>query len=472
MKRIVSALLIWTMLLVTTGIRGAPVFAVSKPAVPAIISITSGTTKQEGEVTVKWKKISANGYQLQYSMSAGFSGAGTWSTKSASAVTRTFTGLNKGAVYYFRVRAIKQHKGKKYYSGWSSAVQITTHEHEFSSHVIEPAACNKQGTVEYSCNGCGYSYREELNGLEHSYEKKVSKRATTKSGGIMKYTCKRCGDCYTETISRLPAKNYTKKKAKTSTKSGNSKSGKATAKTQRHDKSASSVRQTSKRGDKQTEKQTPKAAQKPKVNNANIDSAKETSEAASSKPCTAQERTVKARKAAVSWAISIADNNEFHYGKSKWAHKAGCYYCGTNQRAGSSKRRGGASLAECAKTYCCNPFVTAAYYHGAGASEVNCKVKSKRINLANDKNKALKNKKAFKRISKPGNIRALCEGDILLTPTHCMLYTGDGKVVHAAHHDNGKRDSYWDSSIVHEDISSRQWKRTSKIYRYIGTGRY
>ena len=116
--------------------------------------------------------------------------------------------------------------------------------------------------------------------------------------------------------------------------------------------------------------------------------------------------------------------------------------------------------------------MTAAYKHGAGAREVDCKVRGKRFGLANDNNRVLKNTKAFKRISKPKKITSLEPGDILLSPTHAMLYAGGGKVVEAAHHDNGKRDSCWNDSIRCKKISSGQWKRVTKIYRYIGKGKF
>lgn len=180
----------------------------------------------------------------------------------------------------------------------------------------------------------------------------------------------------------------------------------------------------------------------------------------------------KARADAVTWALAIAKDNSFHYGKRKWAQHSGCYFCGTNQNKKSLKRKAGASKSACLKTYCCNTFVTAAYTHGAKAKEVNCKVKSKRINLANNKNKALNNKKAFKRISKPKKITSLKPGDVLLTKTHAMLYAGGGKVVEAAHHDNGKKNSYWNDSIRHKRIAKWQWKRVCKIYRYVGRGKY
>lgn len=183
-------------------------------------------------------------------------------------------------------------------------------------------------------------------------------------------------------------------------------------------------------------------------------------------------KTVAARKAACDWAVVIANNNDFHYGETKWAHHNGCYYCGTNTSSGSAKLKDGATKAQAEKTYCCNPFVTAAYCHGAGAPEVNCKVSNMRFGLANDTNYVLKNSPSFVKVTKPSAATSLLPGDILLTPTHCMLYIGDGKIAHAAHHDNDVRNDYWNDSIKVEKIPSTQWSRTTLIYRYIGNGKY
>ena len=39
---------------------------------------------------------------------------------SASALTRTLSGLKKGSTYYVRIRAYKKASGKTYYGAWSS----------------------------------------------------------------------------------------------------------------------------------------------------------------------------------------------------------------------------------------------------------------------------------------------------------------------------------------------------------------
>lgn len=180
----------------------------------------------------------------------------------------------------------------------------------------------------------------------------------------------------------------------------------------------------------------------------------------------------KARNAAVQWAINIAKDNTFHYGEDKWAHHNGCYFCGTNGK-NSAKVKAGAKYEDQLKTYCCNPFVTAAYNHGAGVPGIDCKVASKRINLANATNKPLQDTKEWKKITKPSKVTSLLPGDILLTPTHAMLYVGNGQIAHAAGHDNGPSDkTKWNNSIRVEKCPDKKWTATTKIYRYIGNGKF
>lgn len=310
-----------------------------------------------------------------------------------------------------------------------------THKHSYKETVVRAVQCDVNGKARYTCS-CGDEYTKSIPMTGHSYSEVVLKQATCSSYGIVEKTCTICGSHFT---GRIP------KSAHDYVKSGNQQVCRMCGRTE----SISSTQTESKPVETK-----PSTTQKPATDTVKM-SANE-----------------KARKGAVDWAIKIANDNSFHYGRSSWAHHNGCYFCGTNQKSGSIKRKAGASVKACEKTYCCNPFVTAAFKHGAGAPEVDCKVSGKRINLANDKNPALNNKKAFKKISKPKKVTSLEAGDVLLTPTHAMLYAGNGKVVEAAHHDNGKKDSYWNDSIRHKTLSSSQWKRVTKIYRYIGKGKY
>ena len=68
------------------------------------------SSKASGKLTVRWKKAAgASGYQIQYAASRSMRGS---RTVSASALTRTLSGLKKGSTYYVRIRAYKKSERK------------------------------------------------------------------------------------------------------------------------------------------------------------------------------------------------------------------------------------------------------------------------------------------------------------------------------------------------------------------------
>lgn len=80
------------------------------------------SSKASGKLTVRWKKaVGVSGYQIQYAASRSMRGS---RTVSASALTRTLSGLKKGSTYYVRIRAYKKVSGKTYYGAWSSVKNV------------------------------------------------------------------------------------------------------------------------------------------------------------------------------------------------------------------------------------------------------------------------------------------------------------------------------------------------------------
>lgn len=76
------------------------------------------SSKASGKLTVRWKKAAgASSYQIQYAASRSMRGS---RTVSASALTRTLSGLKKGSTCYVRIRSCKKVNGKAYYGTWSS----------------------------------------------------------------------------------------------------------------------------------------------------------------------------------------------------------------------------------------------------------------------------------------------------------------------------------------------------------------
>ena len=84
---------------------------------------------------------------------------------------------------------------------------------------------------------------------------------------------------------------------------------------------------------------------------------------------------VDGKRKAMNWACSVANDNSFAYGSGSRAHRSGCYFCKTNtgDRKWKKEKNGEPHYVKDSKgnkhtyekTYCCNPFITAAYAHGA-----------------------------------------------------------------------------------------------------------
>ncbi len=95
--------------------------------VPRGTKITKLSSVKKG-FTVRWKKQASNtnGYQIQYSLRSDFKGAKTVTVKNKKATAKTVKNLQKGKVYYVRVRTYKQLSGKKMCSPWSTTWKVKT----------------------------------------------------------------------------------------------------------------------------------------------------------------------------------------------------------------------------------------------------------------------------------------------------------------------------------------------------------
>ena len=166
-----------------------------------------------------------------------------------------------------------------------------------------------------------------------------------------------------------------------------------------------------------------------------------------------------ARQAAVEWAIDIANDNSFSYGTGQRSHRPGCYFCGTNvgpvmAKKGKSKVSGHSY----AKTYCCNPFVTAAYAHGArDPSMLNACSHGKCVGYTPGSFYG-----SWKSVGKSG-IGNLQPGDVLCLSAHVCIYIGDGKVAHAM-------TEGWGAGSITISKASGMYSRAKYIMRYTGHG--
>ena len=164
----------------------------------------------------------------------------------------------------------------------------------------------------------------------------------------------------------------------------------------------------------------------------------------------------------IKFALWIAGDNNFHYGHGKEAHHNGCYFCGTQPK---SKKNAG--IVDWKKTYCCNPFVTAAWAHG-GCVPAALKLCRLGSSWTFSKGKGYDASKLFDNLGKPSK-KNLKKGYVLCSDTHVALYIGDGKIVEAAHGDDNKRHSEsWNSSIRVTTLTDSRYNSFKRVHRFNG----
>lgn len=130
-KKVISTIMAVT--IAFTGLTlGAPSYAANRK--PSSTSVTSVKAINNG-FTVKWKKKSCTGYQIQYSTNKKFAKKGTKVLKvnKAKTTSKTVKKLKAKKKYYVRVRSYKTVKKKNYYSKWTKTYKVTTKKAKSSS---------------------------------------------------------------------------------------------------------------------------------------------------------------------------------------------------------------------------------------------------------------------------------------------------------------------------------------------------
>jgi len=97
------------------------------PTKPATVTLSSVKSTKSKKITVKWKKATCTGYQVQYSTSSKLKkGNKTVTVTKSKTTSKTISKLKGKKKYYVRVRAYKTLDGKKYYGSWSKVKSVTT----------------------------------------------------------------------------------------------------------------------------------------------------------------------------------------------------------------------------------------------------------------------------------------------------------------------------------------------------------
>jgi len=169
-------------------------------------------------------------------------------------------------------------------------------------------------------------------------------------------------------------------------------------------------------------------------------------------------------KAACDWAIRIANDDSFSYGKKPYASRCGCYFCGTNgKKKQAAKKAGYYHGDKWDKTYVCCTFVNAAYAHGANNNDFLTPEKNGKMYLSGDNDAAVNmTRSAIKLIGKPKK-EDLKAGDILLIQgRHTSMYIGGGKYVEA---NSNQSDPFSPSTIAVKELSDKTYSKYTHVFR-------
>ncbi len=174
------------------------------------------------------------------------------------------------------------------------------------------------------------------------------------------------------------------------------------------------------------------------------------------------------RAAAVAWAKKIAADDRFTYGGGSIAHSNGCYYCGTNgakaRRARGTRWSDGYNGKSWKRTYCCNPFIHAAYAHGAKDPAMLRSCRKKRaIDMTRSSYRSMG---CFRSLGKP-DFSELIPGDIFVNSYHVWMYCGGNELVEATSFGGGKK--AWSRDSIRVTGGAKRWYRSCRfVMRYTG----
>lgn len=167
---------------------------------------------------------------------------------------------------------------------------------------------------------------------------------------------------------------------------------------------------------------------------------------------------------ACAWAVNIAGDDRFHYGKKPNSQHNGCYFCGTQMLSGGRSKEG---VVDYEFSYCCNPFVHAAFAHG-GNELTMLEVCKKGSSYDYKANRGYDTSPLFAKLGKPA-MQYLRKGDVICWSNHVVLYLGGGKIVESTGGDDNVRNSdKWNNSIRVCTLTESRYASAQRTYRYTG----
>ena len=175
---------------------------------------------------------------------------------------------------------------------------------------------------------------------------------------------------------------------------------------------------------------------------------------------------LKVVEGACAWAVNIAADNRFHYGKKPNSQHNGCYFCGTQTLEGGRAKTG---VNDYEFSYCCNPFVHAAFAHG-GDEQTMLQICQNGSSYDYKANRGYDTSPLFAKLGKPA-MQSLKRGDVICWSNHVVLYLGNGMIVESTGgDDNVPYSESWNNSIRVCALSDSRYATAQRTYRYIGNG--
>lgn len=188
---------------------------------------------------------------------------------------------------------------------------------------------------------------------------------------------------------------------------------------------------------------------------------------------------------AVNWAVSVSKDNSFAYGVGERAHRGGCYFCETNtgkrkykkekkgephyvNKHGKKWHEGDGKKYTYEKTYCCNPFIFAAYAHGAEDPKIHAACRKGKCGGMSTRDWT--KYKCFKVVGRCKDLKFsdMKAGDVIIcdkTHHHVWMFTGSNHIVEASG-GNWSKDSIKHKGGARSRFKTYQKDKTAYVLRY------
>ena len=157
---------------------------------PSDTEITKCMSITEGRLTISWKNVGSDGYELALSKNKDFpEGEQLIYTYGAERSKAALKDLDYDAMYYFRVRTFNGAGEEKIYSQWSEASSYIVNGHAYIWYKQKVPTCTEEGMEYEKCKRCWEETGQTriIPALGHKYH-------WVNDGKNLSYICERCNE--------------------------------------------------------------------------------------------------------------------------------------------------------------------------------------------------------------------------------------------------------------------------------------